>query len=235
MSPWFTPEMRRRLAMIEMAAGHGTAAREQLLDIAATCAATTSSSPRSPCTSRCCSGRTPALRRRLETLARRAQDDAIHLWARHARAVADRDPDARLAAARAFEEAGSTSTPPRPRPSPRPPSTPRARRTAPTAPAPLSARCAPPAVPASDAGAHRPPRGAGAHPPGAGRSPSWRRGASRTPPSPRPSPRPGPDGPRLYVLRVYRKLGVNNRTGLAKVLEQPTPTAEAPCPTGRPR
>jgi DNA-binding NarL/FixJ family response regulator len=35
-----------------------------------------------------------------------AQDDAIHLWARHARAVADRDPKAQLAAAEAFEEAG---------------------------------------------------------------------------------------------------------------------------------
>jgi DNA-binding NarL/FixJ family response regulator len=42
----------------------------------------------------------------LEALALGAQDDAIHLWARHARAVADRNAVAQLAAAEALEEAG---------------------------------------------------------------------------------------------------------------------------------
>jgi DNA-binding CsgD family transcriptional regulator len=42
----------------------------------------------------------------LEALALDAQDDAIHAWARHARAVADRNPTAQLAAAEAFEELG---------------------------------------------------------------------------------------------------------------------------------
>jgi DNA-binding CsgD family transcriptional regulator len=103
---WVAPDLARARAMVEMAAGRESAARHQLLETAASCgddvivaseslhvALLLGADPQ-----RCAAG--------LEELARDAQDDAVHLWARHARAVADSDPVAQLAAADAFEAAG---------------------------------------------------------------------------------------------------------------------------------
>ena len=118
---WFEPDMARARAMLEMATGHESAAREKLLEVAAACGDDVIIASEAlhvamllgADAERCATG--------LEALARDAQDDIVHLWAHHARAVADKDPTAQLAAAEAFETG-------RPRPRRRAGSGPRRRR-----------------------------------------------------------------------------------------------------------
>jgi DNA-binding CsgD family transcriptional regulator len=100
------PDLDRARAMLEMAAGRESAAREQLLVAAATAGDDVLVATESlhvalllgADAEKCASG--------LESLALEAQDDAIQAWARHARAVADKNPAAQLAAAEVFEELG---------------------------------------------------------------------------------------------------------------------------------
>ncbi len=103
---WLLPDMRRARAMLEMAAGRESAAREQLLDIAATCGDDAIIASESLHVAMLLGADPAHCARGLEGLAEGAQDDVVHLWARHARAVADKDPDAQLAAAEAFDAAG---------------------------------------------------------------------------------------------------------------------------------
>jgi DNA-binding NarL/FixJ family response regulator len=105
-SPWFAPDMGRARAMLEMAAGHESSAREQLLEIAATCGDDVIIASEALHLALLLGADAEGCAAGLEALARKAQDDAIHLWTRHARAVADKDPSAQLAAAEAFEAAG---------------------------------------------------------------------------------------------------------------------------------
>jgi DNA-binding NarL/FixJ family response regulator len=103
---WIAPDLARARAMVEMAAGRESAARERLLEVAASCGDDVLIASESlhvalllgADAARCAAG--------LEALARGAQDDTVHLWADHARALAARDPGAQLAAAEAFEAAG---------------------------------------------------------------------------------------------------------------------------------
>jgi DNA-binding CsgD family transcriptional regulator len=106
MSPWFEPELRRARALLEMAAGHETAARDQLLDIAATCGDDVLIASESLHVAMLLGADPVHCSAALDGLARRAQDEVIHLWAGHARAVAAKDPTAQLAAAEAFDAAG---------------------------------------------------------------------------------------------------------------------------------
>jgi DNA-binding NarL/FixJ family response regulator len=213
---WIAPDMGRARAMVEMAAGRPSAAREQLLEIAATCGDDVIIASESLHVAmllgadgaRCADG--------LESLARTAQDDAIHLWARHARAVADRDPDAQLAAAEAFEAAGLDLD--------------AAQAAALAASAFQAAGAKDGASRASTLAARCAARCPGVRVPALA--------ASLDAPELTPREREiavlaarGLSNPAIaetltlsvrtvetYVLRVYRKLGVNNRTGLAKVL-----------------
>lgn len=213
---WIAPDMRRARAMLEMAAGHESAAREQLLEIATTCgddviiaseslhvAMLLGADP-----TRCAAG--------LEELARGAQDDAIHLWARHARSVADKDPTAQLAAAEAFEEAGLDLD--------------AAQAGALAAAAFQTAGSKDGASRASTLAARCAARCPGVQVPAL----AVRLDAPELTPREREIAvlaARGESNPAIaealtlsvrtvetYVLRVYRKLGVNNRTGLAKVL-----------------
>jgi DNA-binding NarL/FixJ family response regulator len=105
-SHWLAPDMGRARAMLEMAAGHESAAREQLLENAATCGDDVIIASEALHLALLLGADADGCAAGLETLARNAQDDSIHLWTRHARAVADKDPSAQLAAAEAFEAAG---------------------------------------------------------------------------------------------------------------------------------
>ncbi len=105
-SHWFAPDMGRARAMLEMAAGRESAAREQLLEIAATCGDDVIIASESLHVAMLLGADAERCATDLEGLADDAQDDAVHLWAHHARAVADKDPHAQLAAAEAFEAAG---------------------------------------------------------------------------------------------------------------------------------
>jgi DNA-binding CsgD family transcriptional regulator len=100
------PDINRARAMLEMAAGRVSAAREQLLAAAATAGDDVLVASESLHVALLLGADARHCAAGLEALAVDAQDDAIHAWARHARAVADKDPTAQLAAAEAFEELG---------------------------------------------------------------------------------------------------------------------------------
>lgn len=219
LSPWFAMDMARARAMLEMARGRNAAARDQLLALVDACGDDVTISSESLHVAmllgadpeRCATG--------LEEMARDAQDDIILLWARHARAVADRDPEAQLAAAEAFEAAaldldaaqagalaaavfrdlGSKD----------------GTNRAATLSARCAARCPGVQVPALAVRLDVPEL-----------TPREREIAALA--------ARGLSNPAIadaltlsvrtvetYVLRVYRKLGVNNRTGLARVLGSP--------------
>jgi DNA-binding NarL/FixJ family response regulator len=99
-------EVAHARAVAELAAGRESAAREQLLDIAAASDEDRFVSSSSLHLALLLGANAEHCASCLEALAEDAQDDAIHLRTRHARAVADRDPAAQLAAAEDFEAAG---------------------------------------------------------------------------------------------------------------------------------
>jgi DNA-binding CsgD family transcriptional regulator len=99
-------EVAHARAVAELAAGHESAARGQLLEVAASSEEDRFISSSSLHLALLLGASAELCASRLEQLAEDAQDDAIHLRTRHARAVADRDPAAQLAAAEAFEAAG---------------------------------------------------------------------------------------------------------------------------------
>jgi DNA-binding NarL/FixJ family response regulator len=98
------PDRDRAEAMLEMAAGRVSAAREMLLVTATTAARDVLVASESLHVAMLLGADAAYCAGELERLAHGAQDDVIHAWARHARAVADRDPAAQFAAAEAFEE-----------------------------------------------------------------------------------------------------------------------------------
>ena len=215
-SHWFEPDMGRAQAMLEMAAGHESAARERLLEIAATCGDDVIIASESlhvalllgADAAHCASG--------LEALARDAQDDTVHLWERHARAVAAKDPTAQLTAAEAFEQAGLDLD--------------AAQAASLAAAAFQAAGSKDGASRASTLAARCADRCPGVQVPAL----AVRLDAPELTPREREIAvlaARGESNPAIaetltlsvrtvetYVLRVYRKLGVNNRTGLARVL-----------------
>jgi DNA-binding NarL/FixJ family response regulator len=102
---WFEPDMARAKAMLELATGRESAAREQLLEVAATCGDDVIIASEALHVAMLLGADAERCATDLEELARDAQDDIVHLWAHHARAVADKDPTAQLTAAEAFEKA----------------------------------------------------------------------------------------------------------------------------------
>jgi DNA-binding NarL/FixJ family response regulator len=92
--------------MLEMAAGRVTAAREQLLAVAAAAGDDVLVATESLHVALLLGADAKQCAVTLEALAADAQDDAIHAWARHARAVADKDANAQLATAEVFENLG---------------------------------------------------------------------------------------------------------------------------------
>lgn len=100
------PDLDRARAMLEMAAGRESAAREQLLIAAATAGDDVLVATESLHVALLLGADAEKCAAGLEALAMDAQDDVIHVWARHARAVADKDPAAQLAAAEDFDELG---------------------------------------------------------------------------------------------------------------------------------
>jgi DNA-binding CsgD family transcriptional regulator len=109
-TPWVgrsvAPDIDRARAMLEMAAGRVSAAREQLLACASAAGDDVLVASESLHVALLLGADAKHCAAGLEALALDAQDDAIHAWARHARAVAARDPTAQLAAAEALEELG---------------------------------------------------------------------------------------------------------------------------------
>ena len=213
---WIEPDLRRARAMLEMAAGRESVAREQLLDIAATCGDDVIIASESLHVAMLLGAEAERCSVGLEALARDAQDDVVHLWARHARAVAANDPSAQLAAAEAFEAAGLDLD--------------AAQAAALAAAAFQAAGSKDGTSRASTLAARCAARCPGVQVPAL---------AMRVD-APELTPREreiavlaarGESNPAIaaaltlsvrtvetYVLRVYRKLGVNNRTGLARVL-----------------
>jgi DNA-binding NarL/FixJ family response regulator len=216
MAPWIAPDRARARAMLDMAAGRESAARDQLLTIAASCGDDVLIASESlhvalllgADADRCAAG--------LEELARDAQDDTVHFWAHHARAVADRDPHAQLAAAEAFEHAGLHLD--------------AAQAASLAAAAFQAAGSKDGASRASTLAARCADRCPGVQVPAL----NLRVDAPELTPREREIAilaARGESNPAIakaltlsvrtvetYVLRVYRKLGVNNRTGLARVL-----------------
>ncbi len=103
---WIAPEVDRARAMLEMAAGRESAARERLLAAAATAGDDVLIASEALHVALLLGADAEACAAALGRLAADAQDDVILVWARHARAVADRDSRAQLAAAEMFEQLG---------------------------------------------------------------------------------------------------------------------------------
>ena len=106
MYPQADHELAHVRAIAEMAAGHQTIAREQFVELADMSEEDLFSASMSLHVALLLGADARSCASRLEELAADAQDDGFHLRARHARAVADRDAAGQLAAAEAFEEAG---------------------------------------------------------------------------------------------------------------------------------
>jgi DNA-binding CsgD family transcriptional regulator len=223
--PWVAPDLGRARAMVEMAGGRESTAREQLLEVAATCGDDVLVASESLHVALLLGADPEHCAAGLERQARHAQDDAVHLWAGHARAVADHDPAAQLAAAEAFADAGLDLD--------------AAQAAALAAGRYLEAGLHDGATRATALATRCAERCTGVQVPAL---------AVRLD-LPELTPREreiavmaarGESNPAIaqaltlsvrtvetYVLRVYRKLGVNNRTALARVLGPPGP------PTGR--
>jgi DNA-binding CsgD family transcriptional regulator len=99
-------EVAHACAIAEMAAGRASVARDMLLELAASSGDDLFTESMSLHVALLLGADARSCAPRLEELAADAQDDGFHLRARHARALADRDPAGQLAAAEAFEEAG---------------------------------------------------------------------------------------------------------------------------------
>lgn len=106
MQQQMVPEVAHARAIAELAAGRESLAREQLADLGWSSGDDVHTASTSLHVALLLGADPASCAARLEELATDAQDDGMHLRARHARAVADRDPIAQLAAAEAFEGAG---------------------------------------------------------------------------------------------------------------------------------
>ena len=210
-------EVAHARAVAELAAGHESAAREQLLGIAATWEDDRFISSSSIHLALLLGANPELCASRLEALAEDAQDDAIHLRTRHARAVADRDPAAQLAVAEDFETAGlhldAAQAAALAAAAYRAAGSPRAASRADTLAARCAEQCPGVRVPALAVCEDAPPL-----------TPREREIAALA--------ARGQSNPEIaetltlsqrtvetYVLRVYRKLGVNNRRALAKAFD----------------
>lgn len=210
-------ELAHASAISELAAGREIAAREQLLEVAASSEEHRFIASSSLHLALLLGANAEHCAARLEDLATHAQDDAIHLRSRHARAVADRDPAAQLAAAEGLEAAGLQLD---------------AAQAAALASAAYRAGGSPRDATRAAAVAAR----CAALCPGV-RVPALAGGDEAQPLTPREREiaalaARGRSNPEIaetltlsqrtvetYVLRVYRKIGVNNRRALAKALD----------------
>lgn len=223
-----SPELARARAMAELAAGRESVARDQLLAQAAAAGDDVLIESESLHVALLLGADAEPCATRLEALAGEAQDDMVQFWARHARAVADRDPAAQLAAAEAFEAAGldldAAQAAALAAAAHRAAGLQRGATLAAAIATRTAARCPGVKMPALASGAdvqqltHREREIAGLAARGATNADI----AEALTLSQRTV--------ETYVLRVYRKLGVNNRRGLAKVL---SPEA-APAPRSSP-
>jgi DNA-binding NarL/FixJ family response regulator len=217
-APWVAPDLARAAAMAELAAGRVSAARDQLLAVAAEAGDDVLIESESLHVALLLGADPAPCARRLEALASHAQDDVVHLWARHARAVADRDPSAQLAAAEAFDAAGLDLD--------------AAQAAALAATALREAGLARGATRAESIAASAAARCPGVQVPALEVRPDAEQLSPREREIAGLAARGATNADiaealvlskrtvETYVLRIYRKLGVNNRRGLAKALAE---------------